>query len=92
MARTIQKVRLFNKVLKMFSSVASLVSTNLQLIELNIFIKMKVWKIIVSSSNLDVGEPSSLGFGSVIRLNVSSKKIKTPKYMRKRIATILYAD
>jgi len=68
-----------DKVLKMLISLAS---TILQLIWLKRFIKMNVWKIIVSKMSLSVGVLSKFLFFSNIRLNDLSKNMNCPKYIR----------
>lgn len=55
-----------DKVLKILISLAS---TILQLTWLKRFIRMKVWKIMVSKTSLSVGELSLFLFFSIIRLN-----------------------
>ena len=87
--KTIQKVELLNKVEN--TSILS-ASTTLQFTMLNKFIKMKVWKQMVSRTSLLVGLPVSFLKGSVIGLKASSKKMKLPAYIRKIMTKIWYRD
>ena len=75
------------------SGLISLSPTILQLIILNIFININVWKHIVSSTSLSVTQyiPSaSTRRGVVIKLKFESKKMRLPQYIRTIITKIWY--
>jgi hypothetical protein len=82
MAKTTQKIGLLRMVLNIFISVRSAESSCLQLIMLNKFIKMNVWKMIVLRVSLS-GTASS----SAMRFTDPGKKIIPPKYIRKIITS-----